>query len=80
MPMAAYVGTTAMTIAAPAIMPMVRVRPFLRPWRSAYAPRMAPPIGRITNPTAKIASVESRFTAGSSLPKNWPANTGASVA
>ena len=69
----------AISSAAPAMSEMVSVRPFLRPCRSAYAPSTAPPIGRMTNPTANTASVESRAAAGSAEGKNWLAKIGANA-
>ena len=54
---------------APAMRPMVRTRPFFRPCRSAYAPMSAAPTGRMTNPTAKMASVARRAAMGSPLGK-----------
>jgi hypothetical protein len=69
-----------MTNAAPAIRLIVSTSPFLRPCRSAYAPSTAPPMGRMTNPTANTARVDSSAAVSSPGAKNWPAKTGARVA
>jgi len=64
-----------MTSDAPAIIAMVRVRLFLLPCRSPYAPSRAPPIGRITKATANTARVASSAAVSSPAGKNWPAKT-----
>lgn len=60
----------AMMKPAPAIRATVSVMPFLRPRRSAYAPRTAAPTGRMTNPTANTARVDSSATAPLPFGKN----------
>ena len=51
-----------------------------RPLRSASQPKTKPPIGRMTKPTAKIASVASSASVGVSSAKNWAAKNDAKIA
>ena len=69
-PMLAKHGVTAMTSEPAAITVTDRVSADRRPCRSAYRPRIQPPIGRIRNPTAKTAAVESSCAVVSPSGKN----------
>ncbi len=60
--------------------PTASVMEALRPTRSPIQPNRNPPNGRATNPTAKIAKVESTADAGSALLNNWLAMNGVNVA
>ena len=74
-PMAAYVGITPIRKVATPMISMVATRVFFRPIRSPMCPKIRPPTGRATKPTAKVANASSVPTAGSLLGKNNFGNT-----
>ncbi len=69
-----------MTRLPPAIMSMVVTSTNLRPRLSAMRPNTMPPSGRIRNPTAKTASVDSSAETGLSLLNIAAAMNGANTA
>ena len=58
---------------------MVTIRIFLRPTLSPRAPKMKPPIGRATKPTARVAKELMAETKGSWDTKYWALNTSAAA-
>lgn len=67
-PTAAYVGVSPTSRLLPPISRMVTVSAARRPCRSAIAPISSPPTGRMKNPTANTANVDSSGTSELSAP------------
>ena len=66
----AKVGATAIVAVPSAISSSVRIIAFLRPARSAYMPITAPPSGRVTKPTPKLATASINCPNGECTGKN----------
>ena len=75
MPMSANPGSRPMTpVTAPIITTVIR-RHARRPIRSPRCPKMIPPSGRATKPTANEANAAAVATTASSVAKNRRLNT-----
>lgn len=76
-PTRAYVGSRPIPVVAHPIMRITKASTRLRPIRSPRLPSRNAPTGRITNPTAYTANVESRATNVFAWGKKRVAMTGA---
>ena len=74
-PICAAVGNTPINAVAMPMISMVNARLRLRPIRSPIWPNTSPPIGRMTNPTAKVANASIVPTRELALGKNTLLNT-----
>jgi hypothetical protein len=74
-PIWAAVGKSPINAVATPMISIVNARLRLRPTRSPIWPNTSPPMGRMTNPTAKVANASSVPTKELSLGKNTLLNT-----
>ena len=79
MPIASYVGSRPIAAVATPMISSEITSIDLRPTRSPKWPKMMPPSGRATKPTAKVANAASVPAVGSTFGKNSSSKTSAAA-